>query len=388
MNNNSKKILSIVLEVLAYLVGFPLMIVLAFILCKPFAETNLYGLFAYLPVIIGVVLWLVFIIFELCMRLTYKKKLAKGKKTSLAKQTTTLVAVAVIALTGFMAIIDFVFPPLLNTATQGTITYEDLKGSPVEVNDLLVSYADTFIEWNYNNGNLENENEVGGHTLEWYKEQKFNHDKTAKLAKLMFAIADNAFQSFDSLGIELALADERFMGYSCDGQSVMGLLMAKGLSVNYKLSDEELALLSEDLQDFATNYGTEKATLGASLIDMLGSIPEGIDLPVDISELLHCEKYGMLDYMHMAWIDSVQLLGLISLFNVRELFYLFAAVIALLTLFRGMLRQNYYLSKEAEVNTDDAQNDNADGYAENNDNVVYEEEVVVYEEASPEVAAE
>ncbi|MCI5819773.1 MAG: hypothetical protein MRZ86_04245, partial [Acidaminococcus sp.] len=57
----------------------------------------------------------------------------------------------------------------------------------------------------------------------------------------------------------------------------------------------------------------------------------------------HNERRGILDYMNMAWINSIGLLGIVSITSIRNWFYFFSAVIILASLVRYFIaRPAYY----------------------------------------------
>lgn len=135
------------LEVALYLVGMPLMVVLAAVFCiQLYQKVPYYTFWPFVGVILAFVLCLVFFIVVLCV--TRKKS-----RKSIRRQTVAIV-VTVLCLTFLVgALIDVALPDILSSLTSGTLKVEDLENNYEEQAETNAFLVRRFVMYNVANGN-------------------------------------------------------------------------------------------------------------------------------------------------------------------------------------------------------------------------------------------
>ena len=401
----NKKALMIALDVILYAIGFPILLIIAIVYSLPYFSTNLYGLTAATPIILVVVAWLATGVSELAVRLVAKKKMDAGaypdKKKALRSQGIRLIIAIFCCLTIFTCFLDIVLPPLLNTATQGTILYEDILLDDQSQNEAQQDLFKTFVTWNVENGNLnkktlaemesfyaaqgQNEayinqmktffinaskdfrsnasplsgwerygfNAEGGFAetckdkiINSYLSEAMNNEEIQTVLKKCFNTIDAAYQTFDPLTIELALENLDYLfNYNHDWLNDLMLVI---------YGDEN----GEANKDTPGDLTTGDYLYMWCIVDLLGEVPSDPMVEDNMSllrpmwklytdktgvETTHNEARGVLDYMSMAWMDSITLLGIVSVTKMRLWFYFFSAIIMVAGLVRYFIvRPSYY----------------------------------------------
>ena len=394
MSDSAKKALMISLDVVLYVVGFPLLMVIAILCSMPYIEAGLYGATACVPIILVALVWVATGVTELVIRLLAKKKMpsVEDKKKALNKQGLKMIIAVFVCLTVFGIFLDIVLPPLLDSATQGTIKYETVLLDGKSQSEKQRALFDTFIEWNVENGNLcektfaamDEQFDTSAETVKahfttnakkyrentgispWnqgeltsvgftekykekiiaeYKEEALNCAEVKTVIKKCFNSIDAAYQAFDALSIELALENMDYLfEYNSNALTDIAVIYTGDEAGHVSGGDYEL-IDSDYLYKWC-------------ILDLIGSIPENEMIDQNITLLsmawklhtdadgnpaTHNEKRGILDYMNMAWIDSIGLLGIISITSIRNWFYLFSAIIILASLVRYFIaRPAYY----------------------------------------------
>ncbi len=401
----NKKALMIALDVILYAIGFPILLIIAIVYSLPYFSTNIYGLTAATPIILVVVAWLATGVSELAVRLVAKKKMDAGaypdKKKALRSQGIRLIISIFCCLTIFTCFLDIVLPPLLNKATQGTILYEDILLDDQSQNEAQQDLFKTFVTWNVENGNLnkktlaemesfyaaqgQNEayinqmktffinaskdyrsnasplsgwerygfNAEGGFAetckdkiINSYLSEAMNNEEIQTVLKKCFNTIDAAYQSFDPLTIELALENMDYLfAYNHDWPGDLAISI---------YGDED----GNAHKDTPTGLKETDYLYMWCIVDFLGEIPSDPMIDSIKSTLLsawllhtnadgeivtHNEARGVLDYMSMAWMDSITLLGIVSVTKMRLWFYFFSAIIMVAGLVRYFIvRPSYY----------------------------------------------
>jgi hypothetical protein len=195
--------------------------------------------------------------------------------------------------------------------------------------------------------------------IDAYKAEALNNTELSTLIKNVFRSIDGAYSAFNPLLIELAQIDMKYvMGSTHLINDVLICYVADSqirTIIDPKTGEALKGVASGDLDIFDPDSFTavkldpdDEFLFKWTILDMLGEVPEGLDGLVLIVFGIDAEnpetnnaRRGSLDYMSMAWLNSVSLLGIISIFSVRTWFYLFAGAIALLTLLRGAVREGY-----------------------------------------------
>lgn len=409
MSDSAKKALMISMDVILYVIGFPLLMVVAILCSMPYIKAGLYGLTACVPIILVLLVWVATGVTELVIRLVGKKKMdsVEDKKKAINKQGLKMIIAVFVCLTVFSIFLDIVLPPLLNKATQGTIKYEDVLMDGTSQSDKQRALFDKFVEWNVENGNLREKtlaamDEKFGNSAEsvkatfianakqfrdnyklsttappktspWkqpgvykanddtcftakykdkitaeYKKEALNCAEIKTVIKKCFNSIDAAYKSFDPLSIELALEDMNFLfEYNRDALTDIAKVywgdeLGHSDSGDYELVDS----------DYKYQW---------CILDLVGEIPQNemIDQNIGLLEpawklhtdsagnpATHNEKRGILDYMNMAWINSIGLLGIVSVTSIRNWFYFFSAVIILASLVRYFIARPAYYGVE------------------------------------------
>lgn len=447
MSPKVQKGIFIALDVLLYCVGFPILFILSIVYSAKFAEKNIYGIMAFVPMILTIVVTLICAVIEICFRCLYKKsyskhmvkeknKLAekfdtiKFKKEFFAKRTMGLVTTAVCCLCGIMLMVDVVFPKLFAGATQNTILAEDVMADFETQSKVNRQLVDTFIEINVENGNLTEKtfatikNAVADGTLsekdaDEYKEDfkslslayrgsefsdytegadvysinsawddeefaaikdkkdaiikayKKESTKNKELSKVMVSVYNSinaAYGSFDKFSIEVALLDT---GLITD-QAKWTFYILNGLSKTYVGDSSEckkidsfgketpgidfdeyknkVSEMSEEdaIKEFNLKSG-DQFLAKWGILEMLGEVidmPEAVlvqlnPITIDGEFTTRNARKGSLDYMKAAWLNSVGVLGIISLYSIRLAFYMFAGIMALIFMLRGACVYGY-----------------------------------------------
>ena len=401
----NKKALMIALDVILYAIGFPILLIIAIVYSLPYLSTNIYGLTAATPIILVVVAWLATGVSELAVRLVAKKKMDAGaypdKKKALRSQGIRLIISIFCCLTIFTCFLDIVLPPLLNTATQGTILYEDILLDDGSQNEAQQDLFKTFVTWNVENGNLNKKtlaemesfyaaqgqdeayinqmktffinaskdyrsndsslsgwerygfNAEGGFAetckdkiINSYLSEAMNNEEIQTVLKKCFNTIDAAYQTFDPLTIELALENLDYLfNYNHDWLNDLMLVI---------YGDEN----GEANKDTPGDLTTGDYLYMWCIVDLLGEVPNDPMVEDNMSLLepmwklytdkngvktTHNEARGVLDYMSMAWMDSITLLGIVSVTKMRLWFYFFSAIIMVAGLVRYFIvRPSYY----------------------------------------------
>lgn len=401
----NKKALMIALDVILYAIGFPILLIIAIVYSLPYLSTNIYGLTAATPIILVVVVWLATGVSELTVRLVAKKKMDTGaypdKKKALRSQGIRLIIAIFCCLTIFTCFLDIVLPPLLNTATQGTILYEDILLDDQSQNEAQQDLFKTFVTWNVENGNLNKKtlaemesfyaaqgqdeayinqmktffinaskdyrsnasqlsgwerygfNAEGGFAetckdkiINSYLSEAMNNEEIQTVLKKCFNTIDAAYQTFDPLTIELALENLDYLfNYNHDWLNDLMLVI---------YGDEN----GEANKDTPGDLTTGDYLYMWCIVDLLGEVPSDPMVEDNMSLLepmwklytdkngvktTHNEARGVLDYMSMAWMDSITLLGIVSVTKMRLWFYFFSAIIMVAGLVRYFIvRPSYY----------------------------------------------
>lgn len=217
MKNLNPKILKI-LEIVLHVLGFPLLLAIAFILnINVIKNAAGYGISAFIFVIIIALFAIAYYVAYFILikqekkrrekvakqnasakNLNYKYKIAR--KADPARRTGLVLAIiAVCCLTGFWAFFDIAMPEPLATATSRTIFIEDLSDGWNERSDVNKELLDTYITRAYFAGKLTNK------TLEEYLKEGVKNEDVATVMKEDFESIDkNGYGTFVGPSIDFA----------------------------------------------------------------------------------------------------------------------------------------------------------------------------------------
>lgn len=361
-------------KILLYVIGFPAMLVLVYLESRQVIEYGeSYGILVYGGVLVAALVMVLYIVVGLITWGISRK--AKTRK-AIRICTIVLVLFSLLLTTGVWTAIDFVLPDILSDATDGTIEYEDVREAYNERAEYHRWLLDTFIKQNVANGNLKALSE------EEYLAQGYQNEEVVDLIHQQFASLDeDGYATFD--GPWLPLANDSRMTINVvvhliiDEREISDphpfLLYGEGRTgdevtapVTWTIMDMQEGSMSVDLSGLLGNEAIAsilemslvKNLINSNLPDLLGAVNEivadpalagsyiyiGLDLEKgDLTITPTSESRGVHDYMHMAWFNSNNLLFLvISLFPARKIFFFYSAIVVMLSLAIGIIRERQY----------------------------------------------
>lgn len=397
-------------KVLMYILGFPLMIGAVVYASWPIIEAGkTYGIYIFAGIGLTVVLGLLYLVAGL---ITWNASRKAKTVTAIRKATAALVICGVVLTTGVWFAVDQVLPDILDDATSGTITYEDVMYDYInkaEYHNLLLT---KFIEMNLANGNL---NEA---YREQYFEEGYRNEEVKNLIHTNYkSLNEDGFNTFVGPWLDLANDDRMTIPtivhlvindrlestedpekediifiYKGEGREAAGKTESP---IRWTILDMQEGALTFDLEVVKMISGMEEGqlktiltnllttnqgvTLGENLINnilkalnaaikdeaLAGSvITIGVDIiapneaeekganpgTVSISITPASESRGVWDYTHMAWLDSNHLLFMvITLFPARYIILCFSGLIVILSLIIGVIREKQYGKKIVEA---------------------------------------
>lgn len=379
------------LKALLYLLGFPLMIGAMVYVSLPILEAGkTYGFWIFAGIAVVVLMGILYMIVAL---VTWSVSRKAKTLTKVRKATAAFVIFALLLTTGVWLAIDRFVPDILDDATSGTITYDDLRDdymAHAEYHELLLT---KFIKMNVANGNL------ASLTEEQYLAEGYKNEEVKNLIHYNFkSLYKDGYSSFTDAGPWLDIANDSRMTlptivhlvinnrkestedpdiedigfyYGGEGRAAAGktdspikwtiLDMQEGdLSFEFVLPESigsylDLLLLDPTLIPqllTAVNSSIKEEALAGSVITIGLKIIGDKDIEKDptlvkgtmkISITPASEARGVWDYMHMAWLDSNHMLfAVISLFPARRIMFVFAGLIIILTLLIGFIRESEF----------------------------------------------
>jgi hypothetical protein len=313
----------------------------------------------------------------------------KKKTVTVARVCTAVtVALSVLFTTGIWFIIDKALPPVINGATQNMLTYDDLKDDYATHSVYHSELLKGFIEMNIENGRLSPEK------ADIYRTEGYGNDEVEQLIENSYnSLMLDGYDSFNGMLVTLAggerltvpvlihlLFDERdapshdFNGYTGEGRGEDN----KNKPVGWSILDmqEGIMTFSVDLSflttgDYADLINFIIPTLFAE-DGMVEQLIAGVEGAVADEDLLGSPIYigvnyaentitlsltpsstsrGVYDYKNMAYLANNNLLiAAISLFPIRDAFYLLGAFLAVSSLAVGIVREKQYVKKEEADN--------------------------------------
>lgn len=381
-----KKGILIALDVLLFLAGFPLLILLVYFNSTAGLEASygsgffdgFNGLF---PIVFTAIMFVIALIAEIILRVSAKRTIGSGK-SSFRKQAVKLAVVGFAVLTGLFVVIDCVIAPILTDATSDTLKYEDLvddyDAQHIRNDDLI----DFFIEINYSEHEYDATFDAGDSitrqhikillqscfesdyaddgkvmlgtgdlnklSLNEYLEQGLKNKEVAELVSVKYKSIDSAYSRFDKIAIDMAL--KGIMTGEVIGKLIVPLTLPEdGYEVYFPMENNQYMTEGDDYIDLDGDgkYSEEEQFIKWSILDMLGNSDVGLGISLPVTNL----QRGVWDYQLQAWLGSVGLLGIITgLFSVRQLFYIFGGVLVITSILRGLCREGYSkIGKEEEA---------------------------------------
>lgn len=409
-----------VLKTLLFILGAPaILAVVAATSVVIYQRGISYSFWPFVGLILTAVFCLVFIITFI---ITGKQAKKKGTKKSVFKGTVALVIIAFIFTAGLWMIIDIPLPGILDDATSGTVTFDDVREDYVfkanEHGDLL----DNFIRMNYDIENLTWESgEFSEEEKEAYVEEGYRNERVKELVhKNYISLNDNGYVTFVGPWIDFADGGRMTM------PTLIHLVIdkreyePKEFYLMYDLTPHTL-VTKNTKTDFATKEKREDDTApvtwtvldmqGGSmdialtdiLINALGSkegvdtillllnelagqdiaaVLKGVNSALATEEVAGAPLYatlnisdaesaklslvsatttrGMHGYMHTAWLDSNHLLfAVISLFPARHWLYILGSWLMFTAVAVGSLRYSEFAKdKDDDAKSSDEKSQN------------------------------
>lgn len=390
-------------KVLLYLLGFPLMVAAVAIVSLPIFEAGkTYGIWVFAGLAFTAIIGLIYVAVGL---ITWNASRKAKTLAKIRKATAALVICAVILTTGLWFAIDMLLPDILDDATSGTITYEDIREDYVAAGEYHGMLLDKFIEMNVANKNLTKM------SLDAYKAEGYRNQEVKDLIHNNYkSINEDGFKTFVGPWLDLANDDRMTVPtivhliindrqestedpaiedvifvYKGEGREEADkvaspikwtiLDMQEGslefgfdaISMLSGMDDEDMlntlagfltdptsvAILEGALApiiEAVNNAITDEALAGSVIsinVDLVPDSEAGLTVHdgglIDITITPANESRGVWDYMHMAWLDSNKLLfAVISLFPARRIMLFFGGLTVILSLIIGAIREKQY----------------------------------------------
>ena len=354
------------LQVLLYLVGFPLLLGLVVWKSIPIIKAgSSYGIMVYVGIILTVVFAIIYFLATFIMA-------KRGKKT-IYRQTFVSIIIAVICLGGLWAGMDIGVPDLLADATSNTILYEDLADDYAARAQVNKDLLDEYIARNVANGNLITNEDFG---VEEYQKQGIKNEKVKSLLEKHFKSIDaGGYATFVGPWLDLANGDRMTIPalvhliinkreinefeYPIDEETdpvQWSILDMLGEPMEFDLGPDGMAVIPEDYIDLiSSNLVSGIIPIMLTYVNNFIADETVVNSPIYISLENGCviiltpanESRGALDYQSMAWLNSNGLIFmLVSVFALRKFFLIFAGVLVVTTYAIGLLREGNQKGKK------------------------------------------
>lgn len=391
------------LKTVLFILGAPVILgMIAYSSILVYTRGISYGFWPFAGSILAGVFCIVFIITFIITGRSAKKK---ANKKSIFKGTIALATIAFIFSAGLWLIIDIPLPGILQTATSGTVLFDDLredyKYKAEEHGDIL----DKFVMMNYDIHNLEwKEGTYSEAEREAYIKEGYRNPRIKALIRDNFkSIDQNGYASFK--GPWISFADEGRMtlptlihlvlnqreevvlpylleydvsvnpyvsGARPDNLIIKGPRADKEGKVNWTVLDMQGGEMAIQIGDILRNAGFENQAIKllmpaidgmvkSSLPNVLEKLNEALATPavtgsnlylqLNISDLENpklaivsaTESRGMHGYMHSAWLNSNNLLfAVISIFPARQWLYILGSWLIFTSVAVGAIRYSQY----------------------------------------------
>lgn len=368
----------------------------------PFAGTILAGVFC--------------LIFTITFIITGRSAKKKANKKSIFKGTVALVIVAFIVTAGAWLLIDIPLPGILDSATSGTVLFDDVREDYVYKANEHGDILDNFVKMNYDIENLKWETgEFSEEEKEAYVKEGYRNARVKELIhKNYTSLNDTGFTTFSGPWIDFAdgsrmtiptlvhlvinkreyeqkefllvynispnvfVTKENPNPYANDKEKradetapvTWSVLDMQGGSMDIALGPMLVESLGENLASLALtvveSFGEALTQILTNLNSALASdnvVGAPLYVTLDISDV-HTAKLalasagttrGMHGYMHTAWLNSNNLLfTVISLFPVRHWLYILGSWLMFTAVAVGALRYSEYAKDKDEDEVDDS----------------------------------
>ena len=406
-----------VLKTLLYIIGFPALLALVvYNSLYVIEEGSTYGFWPFIGTIIAAVCLLVYTIVFIVTGKNSKKN--RGNRKKVMKSVATLVIIAFVLTAGIWLVIDIpmVLPDILNTATSGTLGFDDGREDYNSLATVHGKLLDDWIGWNVDNGNLSEDL----HSREEWIELGYSAPEVKELIAHNFKSMDqNGYVTFTSNGpwinlandnrltipvlVHLLLNERKFneeITFTLVADVTPNLVKtdAEGDNMDYNDAvvrdeeDQEVAVhwTILDMQGGSMTINLDSVMADPSvkaIIDLLtvtmqpilesiltsvkdviadpnvagSEIYIGLDATeggLDLVLTSAVQGRGMHGYQSSAWLNSNNLLfAVISIFPARQWLYIWGGIVIFASLAVGALRLKEFGGKKEEVEDDEDDDD-------------------------------
>ncbi len=342
----NKKILYPAINIFLSCALFLILFIIALVKSVEWNSYGMYGVSSFAPLFAVIIIAALVIGIQTAVFMSCKKKGKVGESLAIKMM---IVPIAVIV--GIFGIMDIAMPPLLKDATSNTILYEDVVNDWEGQHQALYDRVELFKEKNGMDESV-----------------KYTDEEFQKVFRPLFESMDKAYKGFNPLAIEMALDSDDMIGAILNGNfpiEVAATLLLKTSDIengfNQNLTLEEIlemniskvisALLPlinggfENIDNAKINEiineilysqiqptdGADPAYIGWNIFNILGSnmlFPE-IDPNAHIVDIYGNDMGACLGYQDMAWLDGIPLMFFMPLMSVRNILYLFAALLGI-----------------------------------------------------------
>lgn len=355
-----KKWLYLGINILLYAIGFPILFIVSLLKSIEWNSYGMYGASAFAPLIAVIVIALIVLgvqalVYNLCV-----KKGKTGKSLMLK-----LACIPLAVIVGIMGLLDIAMPPLLQSATSNTILYEDVVFYAQGTHEKLYERVELFKQKNGLDASVK------------YQDKEFQD-----IFKSMYKSMDDAYHAFDPLAIEIALDQPDMLGAIMRGDFPIELAATLLLKTSNTPNENDhnltvMEILNKNLTTLMGAVGSameggldlsDTAKLNElinsvlvykefdgirwNIFNILGSnmLFADVDPNAEIVKYTY-DEYGdvedevvlgaCLGYQDMAWLDGIPLMFFIPLMSMREIFYIFAALLVLCAIVQYMVAEAY-----------------------------------------------
>lgn len=341
----NKKVLYPIINIFLSCAFFLILFVIALVKSIEWNSYGMYGVSSFAPLFAVLVVAVLVIGIQATVFAACKKKGKLGESLALK-----LLVVPVAVIVGLFGIIDIVMPPVLDDATSGTILYEDVVYDWQGQHEALYERVELFKEKNGMDASV-----------------KYTDEEFQSVFRPLFTSMDKAYHGFNPLAIEMALDSPDMLEAILNGNfpiEVAATLILRtsdeqnGYDQNLTLEEildknisdvigEVLVLVVGGEYDNAaineainnvlytqlqpTSTGKDAQYIEWNIFNILGSnilFPE-FDPNAQIVDINGNEMGACLGYQDMAWLDGIPLMFFIPLMSVRNIFYIFAALLGI-----------------------------------------------------------
>ena len=354
----NKKVIYPIVNIALTVVFFLVLFIIALVKSIEWNSYGMYGASSFAPLIAVIIFAAIIIGIQTAVLMTSKKKGKTG--TALAVK---MMVIPLAVIVGIFGILDIAMPPILTDATSGTILYEDVVYDWQGMHDKLYERVELFKEKNGLDESV-----------------KYTDAEFQDIFRPLFTSMDAAYKGFNPLAISMALDSDDMVAALLNGNFPLSVAATLLLDTTDEINGYDQTLTIDEIleknigkvitavidvvaeiggdfgkldnatindalneilytQSHATGDDADAVTIEWNIFNILGSNmlfseidPNAHITGTRINEFGEIETVDMgacLGYQDMAWLDGIPLMFFIPLMSVRDIFYLFAALIGI-----------------------------------------------------------